>query len=112
MELISWGAAARAIQTARWSSPTALVGGFGTASYWSDSQPPIWLAIVVNASNDVDYLVSLDGLTWRASQLTRDPGITIGSVGIACKSTNAGGVIFAWDFLRVWDSALTFPGVV
>lgn len=75
------------------------------------AEPPIWLAIRVNSSSSVDYLWSFDGYLWRTHVAGRNPSITIGSVGVTVKSENVNSAMAAaFDYLRIWSSALTMPG--
>jgi hypothetical protein len=71
---------------------------------------PLWLAIRVNSSTDVDFLYSQDGVIWMELVNARNPGITIGSVGIALKSEDNVRFGGAFDYLRIWESALSLPG--
>lgn len=91
------------------ATPTAFSSNISNQGYGS---PHGYLAIRVNSSSNVDYSYSQDGYIWRNRQTARNPSITIGTVGIAVKAENgthpAGA---AFDFLRIWDSALTFPGL-
>jgi len=93
----------------RWSSNSAYsnnpanlgLAHFGT---W-------WLAIVATSTTNVAYHASTDGKTWRRVILARDPSMTIGSVGIAASAQDSTyGVSAAFDYLRIWNSALTLPG--
>ena len=75
---------------------------------------PLWLCIRVNSSSDVDYLTSYNGRIWSPLTLARNPSAmsSIGSVGMAIAAHNAanpGGAAF--DYLRIWNSALSLPGV-
>lgn len=91
-------------------TPTAFGSSIATGP--TNQEPPIYLGIVVNSSTDVDYLWSFGGRVWRYISEARNPGITIGSVGIAVKSENATwSAAAAFDFLRIWNSAKTFPGI-
>lgn len=72
---------------------------------------PRYLAIRANSGTSVDYLWSRDGLVWTKSVAARNPGFTIATVGLAICSINTNGTAAAWDFLRMWNSALAFPGV-
>lgn len=109
MEL--WGTVnnARTLQINPFTNPTT---GNGTASAGSDKiLPPFYMAIRVNSTTDVDYLYSKNGWVWREFFSARNPGFTVGSVGLSLTpvtSTQPYGI--AYDFIRVWSSALVFVG--
>jgi hypothetical protein len=71
---------------------------------------PIYIAIRANSSTSFDYFVTHNGYVWSPMVLARNPAITIGIVGILMKSENTTATAAAFDYLRVWSSALTFPG--
>lgn len=50
---------------------------------------PVWLRIVVTASTNIACYYSLDGLLFTTLETGRNPGFTVGSVGLACKTENA-----------------------
>jgi hypothetical protein len=72
----------------------------------------VYLAIRANSSSDVDYLYSLNGYVWQKVVDSRNPGIGTlvnGGIGIV-----GGGSLItaAFDYLRIWNSAKTFPGAL
>jgi hypothetical protein len=85
---------------------SSTLGGGG----YADPGVPTYLAVVVNSTTDIDYLWSLDGRVWRKFVDANNPSLTVASIGIAMKSENSGGASVAFDFFRIWNSALTFPG--
>jgi hypothetical protein len=93
----------------RFSNPSTY-GGFST-SYTIGQRDPIWVAIRVNSSSSVDYLYSFDGYLWVKLVAARNPAITIGSAGVFLNIGDTTPTAAAFDFFRVWNSALTFPGV-
>ena len=109
MELIQHTSLVRDIKSERFTNPTTFSSTL--ASTTDDREPPLWLALRVNSATSVDYLYSSGGWVWVALTAARNPAITIASVGIAGKSENTGGSAAAFEFLRVWTSALTFPAV-
>ena len=109
MEVMEHGGTERQFKAERFSSPTAFDSAFGTTE--NNIDPPLYLSIRVNTSTNVDYAGSCGGSVWLPIQLARNPAITIGSVGIAMKSENASGSASAFDFLRIWNSGLSLPGV-
>jgi hypothetical protein len=73
---------------------------------------PMFLAIRVNSSTDVDYLFSMTGRVWRKLVDSRNPGIgTIATCGLVING-NAGIMAAAFDYLRIWNSAKAFPGAI
>lgn len=109
MDIISWGGNANGIVVER-VTPSAF-GSTIQGAFWNDTAAPLYFAIRVNSSTDVDTLVSRDGFAWSKCVDSRNPSITIGSVGIAIKSEHASSpMAAAFAFLRVWNSAKTFPG--
>ena len=106
-----WGphvsAGVRTLSYLGYSNPTTVSTGTVLVNY---PPYPVYIALVVNSTTDVDYLYSYDGLIWRKAVDAQNPGFTIGSVGLML---NSGGQLTtgAFDYLRIWNSALTFPGV-
>jgi hypothetical protein len=105
--------ASRNVRGERYSAPSTYGSNFvnlGTSAMG----PPLYLAVRVNSSSDVDYLYSFGGYVWRKVVDSRNPSLTLGSVGFGAKAEGnaAGGVMFAVDFLRIWNSAKTFPGAL
>lgn len=78
-----------------------------TAQGWS----PTYLAIVANSNTDLDLYASLDGYNWTAVLLNLNPALTVGSVGLAVDAANSVLNAAAFEYLRLFSSALTFPGV-
>jgi len=110
MDLLEWGASGRTVALERFSTPTTYGSTITAGTIFE--RPPVYLAIRVNSATDVDYLRSWDGRIWQEVTAARNPSITIGSVGLAFKSENAADAAAAFDYLRVWNSAKSFPGVV
>lgn len=109
MDCLEWGASGRTVALETFT-PTSYSGTVASGSIFE--RTPVYLAIVVNSSTDVDYLRSYDGYIWRWVAEARNPGITIGSVGIAMKHENGSEhSAAAFDYLRIWTSAKTFRGV-
>lgn len=95
----------------RYTNPTTYNATVGTDIPQKGLGFPIYYGIVVNSSTDVDFWASRGGRVWRKRTDARDPSITVGSFGVFVDPENAThGVAGAFDFVRVWDSALTFPG--
>lgn len=108
MDVFAWGANDRNVVLER-QTPTSHSASVATGE--DRLVPPLWLAIRVNSASNVDFICSWDGRIWNAVVTGRNPSITIGSLGIAVKSENASGAAGAFDYLRVWESALSFLGV-
>lgn len=83
------------------TTPASLARGGGLS--------PTYFAIRAASNTNVDFLVSYNGFSWFILSAAINLGITIGSVGIFCKSdgstTSAG-----FDFFRIWNSSKTFAG--
>lgn len=71
---------------------------------------PAYFAIRANSNTSIDYLFSYNGRVWIPILLAHDNSMTVASVGPAMMSLNANGHSVAWDYLRIWNSALTMPG--
>lgn len=103
-----------AFQARKW---TALNGSTSTPThvfvpvYYPVSE--YYLAAVVNSTTDVDLYVSQNGRVWFRVVDAYNPSMTIGSVGLVVTTFGGGPTTrAAWDFLRIWTSALTFPEFV
>lgn len=96
------------IQTEQWTNPTTYSSSPQSMSRDAGLMP-MWFAIRANSNTSVDFLVSYNGRTWFALASAVNLGITIGSVGIFGKSDGSN-VSVAFDFLRIYTSALTFAG--
>jgi hypothetical protein len=72
-------------------------------------QFPLYFGIKAVSNTDVSFYVSIGGMIWAPLLLNYNPGLTLGSVGPALMSHAAAGVSAAWEFLRVWNTAKTFP---
>lgn len=95
----------------RFTNPTTYSAAVGTNLKASGFQLPVYYAIVVNSSTDIDFWYSFGGRIWRKRTDARNPSITVGSFGIAVNPENAThGAAAAFDYVRVWNSAKTFPG--
>jgi hypothetical protein len=73
-----------------------------------------YVAFVVNSTTSVDAYVSMNGMVWWKGSVAFNPSMTIAKMGLVITSGSTGGanrVAAAFDYFRVWSSALTFPGV-
>ncbi len=96
----------------RYSNPTTYVTNVGTVRGLGTVPLPVYYAIVVHSATSIDLLASVDGRLWMTRSGGYNPAFTIGSVGIVVDPENTGwDAAGAYDFLRVWNSALAFPGV-
>jgi hypothetical protein len=99
----------RQVSWIRWTNPTA----FGTGAVQGVlGGSDLWLAIVVNSTTDIDMLYSFDGKLWFPGQTAYNPAITVGSVGIFVNGEGTPATSAAFDYLRIWESALSLPGAV
>ncbi len=93
------------------TNPTTFSANIGT-DVPGAFQTPAWFAIVATSGTSVAYYYSFDGYLWRARQTARNPGFTIGSVGIGVDPENATfGAAAGYDYLRIWNSAKTLVTV-
>jgi hypothetical protein len=92
-----------------YSNPTTFAGASGVI-YHNLPRGFWYSAIRAWSDTDVDYLFSYDGRAWQPMVVGRNPGMTIGGAGVALNPPSAAHILQV-DFLRIWDSALTFPGV-
>lgn len=69
-----------------------------------------WFAIVASSSTDVDYYWSRNGRVFWPLFLNHNNSMTVGSMGVAmtayASSTKAQAI---YDYIRIWNSALTIP---
>ena len=93
----------------RYSNPTTY-GGV-SSSYTVGQRDPIYVAIRANSASDIDFLYSFDGHLWNKMVDSRNPSITVGQVGVFQTVADATDTSSAFEFLRIWNSALTMPGV-
>jgi len=95
----------------RYTNPTTYSSTPGTNIITKAFHLPVYYGIVANSNTDVDFWISFGGRVWRKRTDARDPSITIGSFGVFVDPENAThGAASAFDFIRVWNSAKTFPG--
>jgi len=73
---------------------------------------PWYFGIRVASNTDVSYYASRSGVIWQPLLLARNPSLTVGSVGVSVGNYAGGSqprAAGAFDFIRVWNSAKTFP---
>jgi hypothetical protein len=94
----------------RYASPA---GGWGgdPATLVLRSSTSVYFGLVGNSTTDFDWLVSYNGWTWFYLSEARNPSLTIAYLGIGLVTENSSSTAVAYDFLRIWNSAKTFPGV-
>lgn len=97
--------ATRYIQNGYWSNGSTY-GGYESHAL-SDVESPLWFMIRVNSNTNVDYLASFDGFVWFYQTSGRNPGFSPVAAGVAMKSESSGGLGVAWDYLRIYSSALS-----
>jgi hypothetical protein len=102
---------ARNLLSTRWNSPTSFSGTITTHGVGA-FETPLYLAIRVHTITNVDFLASADGITWFKLTDSRDPSMTPAVVLLAINANATGDELgAAWDFLYIYNSALTLPGV-
>lgn len=111
IEVIAHGIGARDILHQVYTNPTTFSSTVSVA-YTTLRPAPYYFAIRANSSTSFDLMFSFTGKIWTPVASARNPGITIASVGVFLSASNTTRVAVAFDFLRLWTSALTFPGVV
>ena len=77
------------LQAEQFTTPTGAATIFFTASTGPLAAPPVYFRINVVSSTNVNYLVSPDGYIFSTIAAARNPGFTVGSVGLTISSTNA-----------------------
>jgi hypothetical protein len=88
------------------ASPTSLTGTvtstkISTSNLSDRSGRDTYFRFVIASATDVSYLVSYDGLLWFALVSNRNPGFTIGSVGLFVSPFNASNDVEAlFDWIR------------
>jgi hypothetical protein len=107
IEAIPNGAAMR---LSRYTNPTSYGTTVASVSY--GAKPPLYLGIRANSATDVDYVWSGNGYVWKTITTARNPGVNLDLIGVGCSPENAAGIAVAYDYIRVWTSALTFPGFI
>lgn len=109
MKYIMHSRANRGVETET-GTPTGFTGAITTTPV-TDVESPLWLAIVCNSSSDYDFLWSTNGYIWAYLTEAHNASLTPGSVGLFFAANNTNGAGAAFDFLRIWNSAKSFPGV-
>lgn len=99
----------RRLATDVWTNPTTYSSTPNVDA--TNIEPPIYFAIRANSTSNVDFIASYNGRVWWAVTTARNPSITVGSAGIFLKSISTTPFSAAFDYLRVWNSAKTFPGI-
>lgn len=91
-------------------TPTSFSSTLATNGEGSETMER-YLAIVVNSSTDHDYYYSGGGMIWSALLLNHNFGAAVGTVGLGGNPEAAAGTAGAFDYMRIWNSALTFAQV-
>ena len=89
-KLFSWGpqyngGSSQYLNWHKWTNLTTRASGADLTGTTGCAIAPVWLRMVVNASNDIDLLYSLDYLGYGWTSLTTgiDSGLTVANYGIA-----------------------------
>lgn len=100
-----------ALQLTTYTSPTGTGTDLGAGLTNVGGAIPMYLAVVANTSDDVDFYYSYNGYIWSRWVANVDPTYTVGVVGIAVNAENATtAAAYAADYLRVWNSVKTLLG--
>ena len=109
METFGPRGASRQMQLIHTSQPTG-----GSPSFINNGRElfggPVYLAIRLNGAADLDALYSYNGLIWSKAVDSRNPGYTVATCGLSMSGWATPPTSAAFDFLRIWNSAKTFPG--
>jgi len=81
--------------------------GANTTYPLCEMQEEVYIATVVRSSTDFDLAYSFDGKMWVPIHIAANPGITVGSAGVACLTGSGLTQRVAWDYIRYWNSAKT-----
>jgi hypothetical protein len=94
-----------------WSMTSSTAGPSSLASADGHLQP-YYLALRVNSTTSMDFLISKTGYIWRPLLLAHDPSasLTVGAFGVGIRHQSAGRLTAAFDYIRRWPSALTLLG--
>lgn len=91
-----------------WSNPTTYSSTNGSNQTVRFAHTPLWFAARMANADDLEFWYSFNGYTWRRRH-TKDPSFTVGSVGImAHPNQSTYNVSTLWDYLRIWNSSLSF----
>jgi len=96
------------LSTARITNPTSFGSGINSGGVFTLG--PVWLCIRAFSSTAFDYFWSPNGHMWYPITQNRNPGITIGSIGMFAFAQSSR-VHAAYDYLRIWNSHLTLRGL-
>ena len=73
---------------------------------------PWYLGIKVTSTTDIALYASRSGVAWMPLNASYDPTMTIGSAGVSLGNYAGGSqprAAAAYDYIRIWNSAKTFP---
>lgn len=94
-----------------YTNPTTFGATVGTDHPLKAFAVPVYLGIVANSSTDVDLWYSFGGRVWRKRTDAHNPSLTVGSFGVYVDPESASyAIAAAFDFIRLWNSAKSFPG--
>ena len=88
-------------------SPTVITPT--TTPVFGPSFAPWYLGVSVTSSTNASYYVSRNGRIWFLISASRNDSLTIASAGVAVGAYTSDPVQAAWDYIRIWNSAKTFP---
>lgn len=105
-KLTVFGVYAAGLKSVKYTNPTTFSADLTSAA---SSVGFKYFGIVANSSTDIDLWASREGYVWAKHADAANPALTIASVGLAMSANNSGGLSVSFDYLRVWNSAVTFP---
>lgn len=75
---------------------------------------PSYWAISCVSDTDISYYYSPNGVIWWPMLLNHNNTMTVGSIGFAVSQYAGSGVAAQaiWDYLRIWNTALTIPALI
>lgn len=98
------------MEHSEWNTPTSFSAApFATVN--TGPLGPVYMAIRVNTLTSVDYFWSTNGQLWRPLGIARNSGMAaVGYAGLVAKNDGGAQMAAAFDFLRIWNSALDLKG--
>lgn len=94
-----------------YTNPTTFSATIGTDRLDTALRPPIYYGVVATSATSFAWYVSAGGRIWLPHTTGRNPAFTTGVVGVMVDpEQTAFAAAGAYDFLRIWNTAKTFPG--
>lgn len=102
------GAGTKVMAWIRYDDPATYGGASGSVALQAPDFP-VYLMIRVNSTTSHDYLYSYNGIFWNALTTARNPSFTADKLGVFLNTGDSTRAVVAFDYLRIWNSALTIP---